>query len=719
MLHGKKRRRRRSWRTMQTQTPSPSRRSRRARLPRSSSEFSRSSPHVLSGEGELLEDTEEEAEVEDACLDEDAMALPVEVEELPKKAYVVPELPPRLQLLKQLIEAPGGACEASQLTYPDFLRRLCQCAAANGRSDAARSKVSFTMKTTPVTRFAKFARTRRLHGPVEESIVVVDDEADGRSGPDEKVPMAPLRASEQPEPETRKGDEKAVRRELESAYKAPTAAVALLRKYFSQERFLGALNGALLFEADGVQYPLDTVTPMRSTPSTSSEPLSLGSLFAVAMLSDSYEGHATPALLKSLKARKLRSAYSVDLSAYLLGRTESCSLLMSASNAQKVPDAQPSLLNEDALGGRSKSADPLPVPLEELRSLPGQAEESGDEVQSPTEQFTSPSESTESEASEEAEAPEEPQPQEMAKQAKPKAHTRKAKPKAKKTEPLKPQAEAPKPKAETPKPKQEAPKPKAAAAEAAEAPKPKAEPPKPKAEPPKPKAEPPKPKAEAPKPKAEPPEPKAQAPVPKADAPKLKVTTPAVGKAPAPASTPVPAAPAEPAVPAAAVEGDSSSTAAGSNERPSKPEVAPKAAKAAPPSRPQTNVGQNGADVEMRLRVLKRKLLGDSAVAATSAAAKLQAKLVRLKEEEKSIKSATSSLQAQLGSVTAELDAALEKRRRCEEEVHDSHRKVWHDDGARDGSQCLDRLFSNLEAMFGRTSGVIAPVPCKVEKPRI
>ncbi|CAE7406846.1 unnamed protein product [Symbiodinium natans] len=48
-----------------------------------------------------------------------------------------------------------------------------------------------------------------------------------------------------------------------------------------------------------------------------------------------------------------------------------------------------------------RSAAPLPLPLEELRPFPGQAEESGHEVQRPTEQSTSPSESTESDTSEE------------------------------------------------------------------------------------------------------------------------------------------------------------------------------------------------------------------------------------------------------------------------------------------------------------------------------
>lgn len=583
------------------------------------------------------------------------------------------------------------------MTYQDFLRRLCQRAAENGRSDAARSKVSFSMKTTPVMRFATFARHRRLHGPVVEGSIVVDDDDDAGRDQDEKVPMAPLpKVAEPGRPEA----PTEARKELDAAYKAPTACVALLRQYFSQERFLGVLSGALIFEADGVQYPLQTVTPIRCTPSTGAELLSLGSLFAAAILQDKYEGHATPAFLKRFEAKKLRSAYAQILSAYLSGRTDSCSLLLSGAKTQKVSKAQPSLLNEEALGGRSKSAaTKAPMPVEELRSLPGQAEESEEEeVLSPTEQFTSESESSEASTSV--------------------APTPKAEPKASKTK-----AEAPKPKpTEAAAPQPPAPKAKAPPT----APTPRAEPGKTakKAEtetetaPPKlpqqtSKAEAAQATQAAPEPKAEPKAAKAKAEPPPPPPPPPAPAAAAAAKELPKQQTPKAAPKAEPATPPE----PKAKTVAKPKAQAPKPKVPaatekePKAA--APPTQQSLGAGKNGEEMEMRLRVLKRKLLGDSAVAATTAVAKLQARLLRLKAEEKTIALTTEELEAQLGRVKAELETALAKRRKCEEEFG-SHDRLKVLEG-RPGPQYLERLFGNLAAMFvGHAAS--APIPCKVER---
>jgi len=82
-------------------------------------------------------------------LPEDAMALPVDVEPLrspsTEEAETLPalRLPPRLQTLRRLLEAPGGPCEELHLSYRDFLRRLCERAAASGEPLAARDKVRF------------------------------------------------------------------------------------------------------------------------------------------------------------------------------------------------------------------------------------------------------------------------------------------------------------------------------------------------------------------------------------------------------------------------------------------------------------------------------------------------------------------------------------------------------------------------------------------------
>ncbi|CAE7649444.1 unnamed protein product, partial [Symbiodinium pilosum] len=124
----------------------------------------------------------------------------------------------------------------SKLTYADFLRRLCKKAEENGCSEAARSRVSFSFRPAPVAQtYAKFNRARRVLPPIEGSIVV-DDDADCTSEKEDKVQLelpkpAPKASSESAKPAK---EQKAARKELEPEYKAPTAAVVLLRKYFSQ-----------------------------------------------------------------------------------------------------------------------------------------------------------------------------------------------------------------------------------------------------------------------------------------------------------------------------------------------------------------------------------------------------------------------------------------------------------------------------------------------------
>ncbi|CAJ1361614.1 unnamed protein product, partial [Effrenium voratum] len=193
-----------------------------------------------------MEDLEEQAE-EDA-LDEDAMAKPVEVP--PRQAPKPPPLPEEVQVLKDLLQVSRGACEAFHLTYPDFLRRLRGHAAEMGKPEAARSKVSFTMKPSargapapaPATARRKPRLWRALNQPMPGEVLVVDEEVNGthKDADADAEPDAP----DAPEPE------------VPEAFTSATAMVVLLRTYLQEERWVGALDGWLLFEADAVKYPL-------------------------------------------------------------------------------------------------------------------------------------------------------------------------------------------------------------------------------------------------------------------------------------------------------------------------------------------------------------------------------------------------------------------------------------------------------------------------------
>eukprot|EP00913_Durusdinium_trenchii_P035178 g32910.t1 len=125
---------------------------------------------------------------------------------------------------------------------------------------------------------------------------------------------------------------------LRDEYFKPGAAVALLRQYFKKAHWVGALNGSLIFEKHKVVYPLDTVTPVKESPS-SDKLLSLGSLFAVAALQEQYEGFATASLLESLMAKKLDTEHLSELMEYL------------SKKAKQVPVPRPSALKADTLSG--------------------------------------------------------------------------------------------------------------------------------------------------------------------------------------------------------------------------------------------------------------------------------------------------------------------------------------------------------------------------------
>ncbi|CAE7208548.1 zmpB, partial [Symbiodinium necroappetens] len=280
--------------------------------------------------------------------------------------------------------------------------------------------------------------------------------------------------------------------------------------------------------------------------------------------------------------------------------------------------------------------------------------------------------------------------------AEPKAEPKASKTKAEAPKPKPTEAAAPKPPAPKAKAPPTAPTPRAEPGKTAKKAEAEAETPKPQpTAPPKAKA----PEAAAPEPKAE----------PKAAAKAKAEPQPAAEAAPKelPKQSPKAPAPAEPKAKTVAKP----KAQAPKPKVPAATEKEPKAA--APPTQQSLGAGKNGEEMEMRLRVLKRKLLGDSAVAATTAVAKLQARLLRLKAEEKTIALTTEELEAQLGRVKAELETALAKRRKCEEEFG-SHDRLKVLEG-RPGPQYLERLFGNLAAMFvGHAAGLVA-----VNAPRI
>ncbi|CAL1161995.1 unnamed protein product, partial [Cladocopium goreaui] len=303
------------------------------------------------------------------------MAQPVDAPEAPKssgsqsQAPVAPTLPPQLQRLKQLLQASGGLCQRRDLSYQDFLRRLCEVAAQH-EPEAARSKVSFTMNPMHVPQLSLRARRhavasaaqRRLSAAAKAAaaagtVVMVDDEHEEKVSAEK---MKECQVAQAPE--------------LAEIFSDAATCVVLLRRYLSQAQWVGTLNGALIFEKDGVLYPLETTTPVRESATAGAELLSLGSLFAIATF-HGHLGSATPKLLKSLKAKKLPpSRHLLELADYLLGRRDTCCLLLSSSKAKEVSPARPS--RTVLPKGRGE-----PTPLEELKCLPGQVESDESEVE--------------------------------------------------------------------------------------------------------------------------------------------------------------------------------------------------------------------------------------------------------------------------------------------------------------------------------------------------
>ncbi|CAJ1343228.1 unnamed protein product, partial [Effrenium voratum] len=101
-------------------------------------------------------------------------------------------------------------------------------------------------------------------------------------------------------------------------------------------------------------------------------------------------GCATPELLESLCARKLQPDVLEELAEYLQGRSESCSLLLSAGKAKQVPPVKVSHLAVPFLKAtqRRKKRRKKRRRLD-LERLPGQADEEEESPDSPSERTRS------------------------------------------------------------------------------------------------------------------------------------------------------------------------------------------------------------------------------------------------------------------------------------------------------------------------------------------
>lgn len=340
-------------------------------VPRDDNEETPAAPQEVTRDNAEEEEDVCDEEVEDEDVQEEAldtngeplMALPVDVEPLPKKAPPRPELPPRLRLLQTLLQAEGGVCQELGLSYNDVLRRLGERAAAMGAPEAARLPVSFSLKVAPAVKVMRSipARPRRTIAP--STVAPAAAKVAAAAGPllveDDNDNVAATAAS------TAEATEST---EPSDAYRDSSAAVVLLRTYLSENRWLGVRDGFLIFEDDKVQYPLSTLTPLRlsSHEDEGNHLLSLGSLFLVGSLRERYKGSVTRELRKSFSAKKIPAKARSELLDFLLRRRDTYDLLQ---RVQKVSPAEPSSLPLALGQARAKPDIRKPLSVEDLQSL--------------------------------------------------------------------------------------------------------------------------------------------------------------------------------------------------------------------------------------------------------------------------------------------------------------------------------------------------------------
>jgi len=170
---------------------------------------------------------------------------------------------------------------------------------------------------------------------------------------------------EGPRAEAAKVKDKGTRRPskpVDEAYRSRAAPLALFRAYASQNWLIGSRNGFITFENDDVEYPAETVTPVREHHDKATC-LQLASLWLLYTLRDKYDACATQQLCKKHRATRVHGRHAKRVLHFLQGRPAESRLLIMPGNLATLPEPQPR-----GLVGCKKLQAPLSADV--LRKLP-------------------------------------------------------------------------------------------------------------------------------------------------------------------------------------------------------------------------------------------------------------------------------------------------------------------------------------------------------------
>eukprot|EP00927_Polykrikos_kofoidii_P041151 TRINITY_DN35066_c0_g1_i1.p1 TRINITY_DN35066_c0_g1~~TRINITY_DN35066_c0_g1_i1.p1 ORF type:complete len:912 (-),score=214.63 TRINITY_DN35066_c0_g1_i1:28-2763(-) len=154
---------------------------------------------------------------------------------------------------------------------------------------------------------------------------------------------------------------------LADAYTSVTAPLVLLRAYSSRDKGVFVREGRVAFEDDAVQYPCGTLVPVRSD-GDSNRLVNLATAWLVVALQRLYKDAATRKLCQQVGATRLDLSpkLATELLDYLLGKRDTCSLVLKPGELGVVPPPKPSRLSRLPASRRR----PI-VRLTDLQSLPG------------------------------------------------------------------------------------------------------------------------------------------------------------------------------------------------------------------------------------------------------------------------------------------------------------------------------------------------------------
>lgn len=264
-------------------------------------------------------------------------------------AVAVPTLHPRALRLRELLAHRDGACDSLGKSYKDLVaafQREATGAAARAAASGLRTvgPIAFKMKGVPVAKVARRAKVGSRGGLRTPRDLAADRSASVVSC---RGPLDPLRPAD-------------------DAYAAPMAPLVLLRRYACDRRWVSVCEGSVVFEDDGVQFPVSTITPVRGEDER--QPLlNLVSLWLLVALGSRYETCATRQLCDKHGAARISLRHARELQDFLFGRQERCSLVLTAEEikAGRVPVPAPHIPRRRLPNGRG----PLTVSAMDLGAV--------------------------------------------------------------------------------------------------------------------------------------------------------------------------------------------------------------------------------------------------------------------------------------------------------------------------------------------------------------